>query len=219
MLPVSPWWWLLLIPAYFLGTFPTAHIVGRVVGRNPSKEGSKNPGATNMYRLAGRVPAAFVLIGDILKGVAPTLIALQLASRNVAVVCAALAVVGHIFPVTRLFRGGKGVAAYGGCSLVLWPYTALAAIAVWLVFTKWSGRPSVGSLIAVPLLPVGVAVEYAMDWNQVAWWEILVWFCVAGIVTWMHRTNIKRLINREEERMQNVFTRVEAKPLPSVSKS
>ena len=204
MLPVNLWW-LLLIPAYLLGTFPTAHLVGRVVGRNPSTEGSKNPGATNMYRLAGRIAGAFVLLGDILKGVAATLLALLLAPRSVALGCAIAAVIGHIAPITRKFRGGKGVATYGGSSLVLWPYTALGTIALWLIITKWSGRPSVGSLVAVPLLPVGITIEYALGrWH---WWEPVSYASLALLVVCMHRDNIQRLINREEKRMQNVFTR------------
>ena len=204
MLPVNLWW-LLLIPAYLLGTFPTAHLVGRVVGRNPSTEGSKNPGATNMYRLAGRIAGAFVLLGDILKGVAATLIALLLAPRSVALGCAIAAVIGHIAPITRKFRGGKGVATYGGSSLVLWPYTALGTILLWLIITKWSGRPSVGSLVAVPLLPVGITIEYALGrWH---WWEPVSYASLALLVVCMHRDNIQRLINREEKRMQNVFTR------------
>lgn len=204
MLAVSPWW-LLIIPAYLLGTFPTAHLVGRIVGRNPSTEGSKNPGATNMYRLAGRVAGAFVLLGDILKGAAATLLAFLLAPRPVALGCAIAAVIGHIAPITRRFRGGKGVATYGGSSLVLWPYTALGAIILWLIVTKWSGRPSVGSLVAVPLLPVGITIEYAL--GRLNWWEPVSYAALSLVVVWMHRANIQRLINHEEKRMQNVFTR------------
>ena len=158
-----------------------------------------------MYRLAGRVPGAFVLFGDILKGVAATLVGLLLAPRPVALGCAIAAVIGHIAPVTRRFRGGKGVATYGGSSLVMWPYTALGAIILWLIVTKWSGRPSVGSLVAVPLLPVGITIEYAL--GRLNWWEPVSYAVLALLVVWMHRTNIRRLINREEERMQNVFTR------------
>ena len=199
-------WWLLLIPAYFLGTFPTAHLVGRVVGRNPSLEGSKNPGATNMYRIAGRTAGAFVLFGDLLKGVTATLLPYIWAPRPVALGCAVAAVLGHILPLTRRLRGGKGVATYGGCSLVLWPFVALGAIAVWLIFTKWSGRPSVGSLITIPLVPVGILLEQvALGRFLNAWWEPVSFGCLSLVIVWMHRTNIQRLIKREEDRMKIVF--------------
>ena len=208
MSAMSPWW-LLLLAAYALGTFPTAHLVGRLVGHDPTTEGSGNPGATNMYRVAGRWAGALVLLGDLLKGIAPTLVALLLASRAVALGCALAAVIGHIAPLTRRLRGGKGVATYGGGSLVMWPYVAVGAVVLFLILTKWSGRPSVGSLIAVPLLSVGVGIEVAL--GRVQWWEAVLLAALAALIVFLHRGNIVRLARREEARMENVFTRRSAK--------
>ncbi|MDE0652547.1 MAG: glycerol-3-phosphate acyltransferase [bacterium] len=201
-------WWLLVPLAYLLGTFPTAHLVGRLVGHDPMSEGSRNPGATNMYRVAGRGAGALVLIGDLVKGLAPTLVALLLAGRPVAMGCAAAAVLGHIAPLTRRLRGGKGVATYGGASLAMWSFAALGAVVLFLIVTKWSGRPSVGSLVAVPLLPVGVGIQVAF--GSVGWWEPVMLGALAVVIVAMHWRNILRLARGEEARLPNVFTRGQA---------
>ncbi|MCY4630510.1 MAG: glycerol-3-phosphate acyltransferase [bacterium] len=201
-------WWLLVPLAYLLGTFPTAHLVGRLVGHDPMSEGSRNPGATNMYRVAGRGAGALVLIGDLVKGLAPTLVALLVAGRPVAMGCAVAAVLGHIAPLTRRLRGGKGVATYGGVSLAMWSFATLGAVVLFLIVTKLSGRPSVGSLVAVPLLPVGVGIQVAF--GSVGWWEPVLLAVVAMVIVGMHWRNIMRLARGEEARLPNVFTRGQA---------
>ena len=205
---MSPWWLLLLV-AYVLGTFPTARLVGRLVGIDPTEEGSGNPGATNMYRVAGRGAGALVLLGDLVKGLAPTLVALLVAGRPVAMGCALAAVIGHIAPVTRLRgskgKGGKGVATYGGGSFVMWPYATLGAVLLFLVVTKWSGRPSVASLVVVPLLPVGVGIEAALGHTR--WWESVLLAALALVIVFLHRGNIVRLVRGEEARLPNIFHR------------
>ena len=203
-------WWLLVPLAYLLGTFPTAHLVGRLVGHDPMSEGSCNPGATNMYRVAGRGAGALVLLGDLVKGLAPTLVALLLVGRPVAMGCALAAVLGHIAPLTRRLRGGKGVATYGGVSLAMWSFAALGAVVLFLIVTKWSGRPSVGSLVAVPLLPVGVGIQVAF--GSVGWWEPVMLAALAVVIVAMHWRNIVRLTRGEEARLPNVFTRRQATP-------
>lgn len=207
---MSPWWLLLLV-AYVLGTFPTAHLVGRLFGIDPTAEGSGNPGATNMYRVAGRGAGALVLLGDLVKGLAPTLFALLVAGRPVAMGCALAAVIGHIAPVTRRLRGGrkskggKGVATYGGGSLVMWPFAALGAVIVFVGVTKLSGRPSAGSIVAVPLIPVGVGIEAAL--GHTGWWESVLLAALAMVIVFLHRGNIVRLVRGEEARLPNIFHR------------
>lgn len=203
-------WWLLLLVAYVLGTFPTAHLVGRLFGIDPTAEGSGNPGATNMYRVAGRGAGALVLLGDLVKGLAPTLVALLVAGRPVAMGCALAAVIGHIAPLTRRLRGGtskggKGVATYGGGSLVMWPFAALGAVIVFVGVTKLSGRPSVGSIVAVPLIPVGVGIEAAL--GHTGWWESALLAALALVIVFLHRGNIVRLFRGEEARLPNIFHR------------
>jgi glycerol-3-phosphate acyltransferase PlsY len=95
---------------YLLGTIPTAELVGRRAGHDPTLEGSGNPGASNVFRTVGARAGALVFAGDVVKGMVATGIGLAAGDRMLALVCGAAAVVGHIAPVTRRFRGGKGVA-------------------------------------------------------------------------------------------------------------
>src|SRR4051794_404859 len=105
--------------AYFAGTFPTAALATRRTGHDPAQEGSGNPGASNVYRLAGRRAGAIVFGGDLLKGALAALAGLAAGGRALGLACGIAAVIGHIFPVTRRFRGGKGVATAAGMAVVL----------------------------------------------------------------------------------------------------
>src|SRR5689334_17894800 len=100
-----------LVPlAYLAGMFPTARLVGGRTGHDPTHEGSGNPGASNVYRLAGRRAGAMVFLGDFAKGALAAGVGLAVGGRALGLACGAAAVAGHIAPVTRRFRGGKGVA-------------------------------------------------------------------------------------------------------------
>src|SRR5690349_18914145 len=103
-------WIVVAVGAYAAGTFPTAQLVGRRLGRDPTREGSGNPGATNVYRTAGRRAGLMVALGDVAKGAVPTAVGYLVDGRPLATVAWAAAVAGHVAPVTRRLRGGKGVA-------------------------------------------------------------------------------------------------------------
>ena len=103
--------------SYLAGSIASAIVVCRTLGLpDPRGEGSGNPGATNVLRIAGRGPAALTLAGDVLKGVAPVLLAKGLSlSPPVVALCALAAFLGHLYPLYFRFRGGKGMAtALGG---------------------------------------------------------------------------------------------------------
>ena len=109
------------IPAYFLGTFPTAILVARAGGHDVLAEGSGNPGASNVARLMGWKWGLLVMAGDLAKGAIAAGVGLAVAGRGAAYVLGILAVIGHTYPVTRHFKGGKGVATAGGMLAVLQP--------------------------------------------------------------------------------------------------
>src|SRR5690349_2170234 len=92
--------------SYVLGTFPTAQLVGKRVGHDPTREGSGNPGASNVYRTAGRAAGALVLLGDAAKGAVPTAIALVASGRPLAAWCWVAAVLGHVIAIPGVRRGG-----------------------------------------------------------------------------------------------------------------
>ena len=100
------------IAGYLIGSISSAVIVSHLMGLpDPRQEGSGNPGATNVLRLGNKLAAALTLIGDILKGAIPVLIATSLMADNMVIALAAAgAFFGHLFPVFFGFKGGKGVA-------------------------------------------------------------------------------------------------------------
>ena len=135
--------WALVVPSYLFGAFLSALFVGRAVGHDPTEEGSGNPGATNMFRVAGPTAGGLVLLVDVTKGVVPTLVGLAVGGRPLAVACGLAAVIGHIAPVTNRFRGGKGVATLGGVFLVLQPIAALVLLALFVGIAVVGHRVSV----------------------------------------------------------------------------
>lgn len=185
-------WWLLVFASYALGTFPTAQIVGRLAGHDPTREGSLNPGATNVYRIAGRFPGATVLLGDVVKGLIPALVGLLVEDRVLAVACGGAAVVGHMFPIQRGLRGGKGVSTLGGMTWILWPLVAAGGLVAWVAIVKATGRSSLGALIGVPLLTLGVVLVGADGW------EIAFMGGAAVVIVARHHANIRRLLSGEE---------------------
>ncbi|MET0880111.1 MAG: glycerol-3-phosphate acyltransferase, partial [Acidimicrobiales bacterium] len=107
-----------VVVAYLLGTFPTAALIGRVTSHDPTIEGSGNPGATNVLRTSGRWAGVAVLAVDVAKGALAAGLGLLVGDHTLGVVAGAAAVLGHVAPVGRRFRGGKGVATAAGASAV-----------------------------------------------------------------------------------------------------
>ena len=183
---------LLVVGAYLVGTLPTAQVVARRTGHDPTTEGSGNPGATNVYRTAGRRAGAMVLLGDLLKGALAAGIGWLVGDHLLGLVCGAAAVAGHVLPVTRRLRGGKGVATSGGATLVLFPLVGLACIAVFVVVAKLTRRASVASLALCAVAPIGAAVQGAPAI------EVVLLAAMALVVVVRHADNIERLVRGTE---------------------
>lgn len=184
--------WLLLIPAYFLGTFPSAVWIARSKGVDITKVGSGNPGASNIARTFGTAWGVLVFVLDGLKGAIPAAVGLLIDQRPVAYGMVAAAVLGHMFPVTRRFKGGKGVATMGGASLTLQPIISLGMLVLWLVVRKLTKKASLASVSIMIGLPVGVAIKGAPGW------EIAAIVAINGLVLLRHGENIKRLLGGRE---------------------
>ena len=186
-----------VLAAYLLGTFPTAVLVA---GSRVTSEGSGNPGASNVYRLAGAKAGAIVFVGDLAKGALGTIAGRLLGDGELvgtdglelAGACAVAVVLGHCFPVFRRFRGGKGVATAGGAVLALDPLVAIGAAIVWFLVARVAKRASVASLLAAVGVPVAV-VALARPAPV-----IIAVLGLAGIVLGRHTENITRLVRGEE---------------------
>ena len=182
----------LIVLAYVLGTFPSATLIARANGVDIAAVGSGNPGASNVTRALGWRKGIWVYVLDALKGVIATVVPLVVDGRPLAYWCGAAAIVGHMFPVFRRFRGGKGVATGSGVLLALFPILAPFAVAVWWLVSRVTGKAAVGSLVAVALVPVGLAVLGTPAWEYAA---------VGGIsllILAKHWTNFARILRREE---------------------
>ncbi len=181
-----------LVLAYLAGTFPSALIIGRRVGTDPTLAGSRNPGASNVYRLIGRRAGVIVGLIDMLKGAIPTAIALAVAGRPEAHAVWLAAVAGHVWPVTRKFRGGKGMATAGGGGIVLGPIVGLACALLFLGIVKFGRVAAIGSLSCAVAYPIVSAVVGRPGW------EIAVSSGVAVILFVRHQSNIRRLLRQEK---------------------
>lgn len=182
------------VPAYFLGTFPTALLVARAGGHDVLTEGSGNPGASNVARLMGWKAGLLVMAGDLAKGAIAAGVGLAVAGRGAAYILGILAVIGHTYPVTRHFKGGKGVATAGGMLAVLQPLLVLVLAVVWFVTARVLKLASVGSIVVAVLFPIGVALTGR------AGWEVAVTSALALLVVVRHLPNLRRLVRGEELR-------------------
>ena len=184
--------YLLVAVAYLLGTLPSAQLVAGRSGVDPTSAGSGNPGATNVFRTAGRRAGLVVFAADVGKGIAAVALGMAVAGRPLALACWVAATVGHVLPVTRRFRGGKGVATGGGGSIVLFPVLAVGSIVLFALVARVSGKASMGSIAIAVALPTAVAATG----NGVG--ESLVAVGISALVLFRHLANIQRLIAGDE---------------------
>jgi len=180
--------------AYLVGAIPFGVIVTRLAGAGDVRKiGSGNIGATNVLRTGRKSLAAITLVLDGAKGALPVLIA-QRYGPDMAVIAAAAAVIGHVFPIWLRFRGGKGVAtALGALLAIAWPVGVLVC-ATWLALglaTRYSSIASLGSMMAAPFYASWLADPQR---TQLA-------FVLAVVVVLRHHANIRRLLRGEESKI------------------
>ena len=182
---------LLCIPAYFLGTFPTAVIVGKAGGRDVTAEGSGNPGASNVNRILGWRAGLIVLITDAMKGVIAVSVGLAVGGRPGGWALGTAAVLGHVLPITRPGKGGKGVATTAGFLSVLYPIFALGFLVAFIIVTRVFKKASIGSLMGCICFPILVALTRPR-------WEAIATVALSCLIAWRHKANISRLLSGNE---------------------
>ena len=193
---MDPKAFLLLIFAYLLGSIPTGVILAKAFsGVDPRTQGSKNIGATNIYRTAGKKLGIITLFGDILKGLIPVVIARGALETHFWIGAVALAAfLGHLYPIFLKFKGGKGIATGLGAFLALAPLPAILSLLVFLaVVYKWR-YISLGSLTATAAFPILLALLNP--------YHIYIPFAVVigVLIFYRHRENIERLLGRKESK-------------------
>jgi glycerol-3-phosphate acyltransferase PlsY len=180
---------------YLSGSVPFGLLLTRAAGLGDVRSiGSGNIGATNVLRTGNRTIAALTLLCDALKGMLPVLLANWVWGDHAAITAGLAAITGHLFPVWLGFKGGKGVATSIGVLFGLaWPLAVLF-LAVWLALAALFRISSLSALSASALTPLWALVLGRAD---------LVWPTLAmAIAIWItHRTNIGRLLRREEPKI------------------
>lgn len=184
-----------IVAAYLLGSISAAIVVCKLMGlEDPRKDGSGNPGATNVKRLYGNKPAAFTLVGDMLKGVLPVLLAHYLGLNALEIILVGFAAfIGHLYPLFFGFKGGKGVATMLGVMFGLSLPIGLAVAGTWLFVAKVLKISSLSALIATALAPIYI---YLLS-GEMSW----VWITavMTVILFWRHKSNIQRILSGEED--------------------
>lgn len=188
----------LVILAYFMGSICSAVIVCKACSLpDPRTAGSKNPGATNVLRLAGKNYAILVLVADMLKGLIPVLIAKFFLTDPMTIGFVALAaVIGHMYPFFFDFKGGKGVATAIGALLGFQFVAGIMVAATWLLVAKFSRYSSLASIISICLAPF----YFLLMVGHIDIFPPL--FLMALLILIKHKDNISRLIDGTESKIK-----------------
>ncbi|MDQ3386455.1 MAG: glycerol-3-phosphate 1-O-acyltransferase PlsY [Actinomycetota bacterium] len=187
---------ILVLLGYILGSVPTGYLVGRAFGVDVRTVGSGNIGTANVLRAAGKWAAILTLVGDMLKGFAPVVVA-RAATDDLWVHAgvALAAVVGHCWPVFLKFKGGKAVATGAGTSIGLAPVVGLGLFAFWWAVVLASRYTSLGAIAVMIVSPV----VFILTGQPLAY---VVYTVVGGaLVLWRHRENARALIGGTERKV------------------
>ncbi len=185
----------LMLGSYLLGAIPNGYIICRLKKVDIRKIGSGNIGATNVYRALGFRWAVVAGVLDVLKGVIPTLVAMQIFESEILFLVIGLAaVIGHNWSIFMGFKGGRGVATTGGVVLVLMPWISLVVVLIWAVIVKLTRYVSLGSISAAIVYPILAAIFAPLPY-------FIFTLILAGAIIFQHRPNIKRLLAGEENRV------------------
>lgn len=185
--------WLLVPASFLIGTFPSALIIGRLVGHDPIGEGSGNPGATNMFRIAGKRAGIATLVFDLFKALIPTVVGRVADGTTLGVFCGCAAVLGHMFPILRQSRGGKGVACFGAMTWGAFPIVGAISTTIWLGAARLSNRSFIGAMVALPFILVATIVIGR------PWQEVLAMCFVGAIIVARHHENIRGLRSEQQQ--------------------
>lgn len=200
-------WMVFSISAYLVGGLPTAFLVAKAHGIDIRNVGSGNVGATNVFRALGKWWGLFTFGIDALKGFIPALVFPLIANtwlgysgrkEYLGLLCAALAIAGHNWPVYLRFKGGKGVATSTGALLGLAPLAGAIGLGTWLLVflpTRYVSLASVTAALAVS----ASAWVFCLDNGPVLPGVLTL---LAGILILRHRNNLGRLLKGTENRIE-----------------
>ena len=193
------------VVAYLLGSLNFSIIISKLTLKKDVRDyGSGNAGTTNSLRVMGMKKTLLVILGDILKGVIAVIVANLIFGESSDALVRSLAglfcILGHTFPVFFGFRGGKGVlttAAVVGCCDIR---VCLLAVSLFIIIVAVTRFVSLGSIIAIWSVPLLFAAF--AGFTQAGITYICFGVLVAVFVTILHRSNIKRLLAGNENKLK-----------------
>lgn len=186
----------LILLSYLIGSVNSAILISMIFRLpSPRSIGSGNPGATNVLRSGGKLPAALTLFFDLIKGVI-FIVAARMMHEPMLIwmACGLAAVIGHTFPIFFKFQGGKGVATSIGVCLAMNIWLGLCFIWIWLVMAAVFRYSSLSALVAIICMPI---IGYFLLSPAIAGLLLI----MALLVIIRHRENIKRLIQGKESKL------------------
>lgn len=189
-----------LVAAYLVGGIPTSYLAAKLGAQVDLRDvGSKNVGATNLYRVLGWKYALPAGVVDVAKGLVPVVVANRVTGQAtwIPLLVGAAAILGHVFPVFLRFRGGKGVATAAGVVIGVAPIPFLVSLGVWAVLLAATGFVSVASMIAALVFPLAAWLLTPGDGPLVAASLI-----IASFILFTHRSNLRRLRHGTELRFR-----------------
>ena len=189
---------LLCLGAYCLGSIPSAIVVCRLMRLpDPRTTGSKNPGSTNVLRMGNKLAAGLTLLGDVLKGVCPVLMAIHLDFTPFWVGAVMVSVcLGHTYPVFFGFKGGKGVATAAGVFLAIDGILGFVLLGLWLLVVLLFRFAALGAIIVALCVPF-IVLYYLGPLLLVPT------AMISALVLWRHRSNLQRLWKGVEPKIGN----------------
>tara|TARA_B100001250_G_scaffold397710_1_gene405112 strand:- start:303 stop:899 length:597 start_codon:yes stop_codon:yes gene_type:complete len=190
---------LLPIFSYLFGSIQSGTLIGKIFYKVDVRDlGSKSPGATNIHRTIGLKPGIIVLILDIIKGLAPILFIMLYFEENLYNILSCIfLVLGHCYPIYHKFKGGKGVATGFGSVIVIVPYIFIGLLlAIPLIYkTRFVSLGAIlGCLISILL------ILFMIIYNILTL-EYFLLLVVPLLIIYKHKTNISRLIHKEENKL------------------
>lgn len=201
---------LIIIFAYLIGSFPTAILISKYIYKKDVRHyGSKNAGATNVFRVLGWKPGVIVLIIDIAKGWFATAhvpfiigpIQPGIEAIPFMILAGFAAVIGHIWTVFAGFKGGKGVATGAGMLIGLAPQVVALCVILFLLVLFITRMVSMGSIIASISFPVILAIQNFLLHKPVHPSLLLFSVFIPVLIIYTHRSNIKRILEGKENKI------------------
>ena len=187
--------------AYLIGSLNFAVIISKLFFKDDVRlHGSGNAGATNMLRTYGNAAGIATFVCDALKGAVSVLLSMLILGEGGAYVGGLFCILGHIFPVFYKFRGGKGVVVSAVTILCLEPLAFLFLLVLFVLIVGMSKYISLGSVICAFFFPL-IQNAFSQADGFISFISTTISVLIAVIVIVMHKENIKRLMNRTENKL------------------